>query len=327
MSDLIPLYGFVDDGVFLTKGGALGVVLRLDGVDYECLEPQQREAVTTRFEVALRVWDERHALCRSTCSSATRRPAGRRASASRRRHVAAAPARAFHAQARGPLHRVACTSSCVVEADASADGAGRAQARRALRAPLTASREWFSSARTIVRLDGDLDRRRAQLRHKVDAFVQQLEDTVAPRLLSKGEAFAFFRRLVNYTPEKADAVRLRAGHVSRLRHLRLGARVSSDASAPRRPLRPRAHAQGAAGAHVSAPVSGALRDPVESHARERMAAGSAGGGPPGDSREAPALPQRQGQSHQLCDRHQHQPRRRCSSTTAPPPSCGTWARP
>ena len=31
MSDLIPLYGFVDDGVFLTKSGDLGVVLALDG--------------------------------------------------------------------------------------------------------------------------------------------------------------------------------------------------------------------------------------------------------------------------------------------------------
>src|SRR4029453_3203341 len=62
MSDLIPLYGFVDDRTFLTKSGALGAVLALDGVDYECLDPQQREAVTTRFEVALRLWDERTRL-------------------------------------------------------------------------------------------------------------------------------------------------------------------------------------------------------------------------------------------------------------------------
>ena len=58
MSSLINLYGFVDDGVFLTKGGDLGVVLALGGVDYACLDPDQREAVTRRFEVALRLWDE-----------------------------------------------------------------------------------------------------------------------------------------------------------------------------------------------------------------------------------------------------------------------------
>ncbi len=36
---LLNLYGFVDDQVFLTKSGDLGVVLALQGVDYECLDP------------------------------------------------------------------------------------------------------------------------------------------------------------------------------------------------------------------------------------------------------------------------------------------------
>src|SRR5437667_9196382 len=58
LNSLINLYGFVDDQVFLTKSGDLGVVLGLDGVDYECLDTDQREAVSRRFEVALRVLDE-----------------------------------------------------------------------------------------------------------------------------------------------------------------------------------------------------------------------------------------------------------------------------
>src|SRR6266540_2944303 len=58
MTTLINLYGFVDDAVFLTKSGDLGMVLGLGGVDYECLDASQREAVTRRFEVALRLWDE-----------------------------------------------------------------------------------------------------------------------------------------------------------------------------------------------------------------------------------------------------------------------------
>src|SRR5207249_9103860 len=58
MCSLIPLYGFVDDAVFLTKSGAVGLVLALGGVDYEFLDASQREAVTRRFEIALRVFDE-----------------------------------------------------------------------------------------------------------------------------------------------------------------------------------------------------------------------------------------------------------------------------
>ena len=55
---LVPWAAFLDDRVFLTKAGGVGVVLELRGVDYECLDVPQREAVTARFEAALRLWDE-----------------------------------------------------------------------------------------------------------------------------------------------------------------------------------------------------------------------------------------------------------------------------
>jgi type IV secretion system protein VirB4 len=44
------------------------------------------------------------------------------------------------------------------------------------------------------------------LRTTVDALVVQLADTVAPRVMPQGEAFTFFRRLLNYTPGKAEAI-------------------------------------------------------------------------------------------------------------------------
>ncbi len=207
MSDLIPLYGFVDDSVFLTKGGDLGVVLALEGVDYECLDPQQREAVTTRFEVALRLWDERtrlyqYVLKRNRVARVDdTHPHPAVDTLLRRRH-------AFLHTQQAELFTVSLYLVVVVEGDRQAT-AWAHHARRVWRAPIAAAREWFSTVGTMVRLDDDLDRQRVQLRHKVDAFMQQLEDAVGPRLLSKDEAFTFFRRLVNYTPEKADGIRLR----------------------------------------------------------------------------------------------------------------------
>ena len=59
LCDLVPWVGFVDDGVFFTKTGALGLVLELAGVDYECLDAEARSLVTARFEAALRLWDAR----------------------------------------------------------------------------------------------------------------------------------------------------------------------------------------------------------------------------------------------------------------------------
>ena len=52
LSGLVALWGFVDDCVFLTKAGAVGIVCRLHAQDAECLDHDQRRAVAERFEQA-----------------------------------------------------------------------------------------------------------------------------------------------------------------------------------------------------------------------------------------------------------------------------------
>src|SRR5450759_3401419 len=58
LNSLIALWGFVDDTTFLTKAGAVGVLYRLQGVDFECLAHPQRQVMAHRFEQALRQLDE-----------------------------------------------------------------------------------------------------------------------------------------------------------------------------------------------------------------------------------------------------------------------------
>ena len=58
LNSLIALWGFVDDHTFLTKAGHLGLVYRLAGVDFECLDHAQRRDIVHRFEAALRCLDE-----------------------------------------------------------------------------------------------------------------------------------------------------------------------------------------------------------------------------------------------------------------------------
>ncbi len=55
---LLALWGFVDGQTFLTKAGDVGIVYRLTGADYECLDQTQRRDVVHRFEAALRLFDE-----------------------------------------------------------------------------------------------------------------------------------------------------------------------------------------------------------------------------------------------------------------------------
>ena len=59
VNSLLTPWGFVDDETFITKAGHVGMVFRLTGVDYECLDVNTRRDVVHRFEAALRVLDER----------------------------------------------------------------------------------------------------------------------------------------------------------------------------------------------------------------------------------------------------------------------------
>ena len=59
---LVNLFSFVDSDTFLTKSGDVGVVLRVRGVDHECLDPDQLDHIGRRFEATLKVFDERFRL-------------------------------------------------------------------------------------------------------------------------------------------------------------------------------------------------------------------------------------------------------------------------
>ena len=56
----VNLYGFVDENVFLTKTGDLGVIFEVRGVDYECLDAETVDGLTKRLESAFRLFDENY---------------------------------------------------------------------------------------------------------------------------------------------------------------------------------------------------------------------------------------------------------------------------
>jgi len=59
-NELVNLYGFSDEHVFLTKTGDLSVILEVRGVDYECLDGATIDGFTKRLESALKLFDERY---------------------------------------------------------------------------------------------------------------------------------------------------------------------------------------------------------------------------------------------------------------------------
>ena len=60
LNEYVNLYGFVADNVFLTKSGDLGVVIQVDGIDYECLDQNTLDNLTRRLEAASRGFSEQY---------------------------------------------------------------------------------------------------------------------------------------------------------------------------------------------------------------------------------------------------------------------------
>jgi type IV secretory pathway VirB4 component len=176
LNSLIGLWGFVDDETFITKAGHVGIVYRLAGVDYECLDQAQRRDVVHRYEAALRGLDE---SCRVYQYLIKRRVAPIEAAPCRQRlaHEAVQRRAAYLNSRRGELYELDVHLVLVYEGLRSGGSAAR-RARTFWTEPRTAIRNWLSPSANLALVESDLDRVVAQLRHKAAAFEVQLADSV-----------------------------------------------------------------------------------------------------------------------------------------------------
>lgn len=207
VSGLLALWGFVDEHAFMTKAGALGVVYRLEGADYECLDHAERRTIAHRFERALRQLDEsfrvyQYLIKRSAAPIA----------AERHSHPLVDQAladRATHFDARGDLLFELDLFLVVLYEGWRAQPTPAKSLVGALKAPLAAARRSLSAREAADNLDAELARALALLHQKSDAFVTQFADEVRPALLSKADAFRMLRQLVNYAPHKISSIALK----------------------------------------------------------------------------------------------------------------------
>ena len=204
---MLAIWGFVDEHTFLTKAGALGVTFRLDGVDDECLDHEQRRLIVRRFEQALRHLDEsfrvyQYLIKRSAAPIPVHRhlqPAVDRALTSRAAYFAAHADGLFQfslylvvlyegwTYRMSPLHRLAGFVA----------------------SPGQAAKQLLSPAAVGAVMHEQLTPALAHLYEKASAFVSQLSDVVDPSMLTKHQAFQMLRQLLNYAPHKVTATTLK----------------------------------------------------------------------------------------------------------------------
>jgi len=200
LNELLALWGFVDDSAFLTKAGHVGLVYRVQGIDYEGLTHQQRQALVHRVEAGLRLLDEhcrlyQYVIKRSIepiVSAPCQQPIA---------HEAIQRRAAYLNGRRHQLYDIGLFLVLLYEAPNSARRS--THLHRVFQAPRQAFRGWLSSEKTIQLLEVELDRAIGTLYHKADAFEIQASEFRLARL-GKSDAFSFFRQLVNYDSVAAE---------------------------------------------------------------------------------------------------------------------------
>ena len=204
VNSLLAPWGFIDDEAFITKAGHVGLVFRLTGVDYECLDVTARRDAVHRLEAALRVLDEH---CRVYQYLVKRRidPIEAAVCADPVANDAIQQRAAFLNERRHELYEIELYLALVYEGWHGRGASTRLQ--NVIRQPREALRRWLSSAAVLSLVEGDVHRTVDHLRQKAAAFEVQLADSVKPVRLTKTEAFRFFRRLVNYSPPGSAALK------------------------------------------------------------------------------------------------------------------------
>jgi len=211
MSSLIGLFGFVDEHTFLTKTGDLGVVLRVPGVDAECLDHAERDHAARRFEGAARALDERFRVYQYLLKRDHASIPHRHYDNAVVEHAISNRLSFLNAKS-GDLYTLDIFFVLMYEGW-HRTSAPQSRLRALINRPQDAIAEMLSGGRVLTLVEDDLARACELLATKASSFVIQLEDALGIERLDKSAAFAFFRRLLNFAPHKLHSKLRYDGHL------------------------------------------------------------------------------------------------------------------
>jgi len=197
LNELISLSTFVDDSTFLTKGGELGVVVRVRGVDYECLDPRDLENVARRFEACLRGLGEDYRLYQYLSKRAEPHIVFREYQNTPVVDRAIRGRMQFLGEKAAELYSIEIYFVILFEGWRK-HKSEQIPAGKWIQNTGSLLKERFSvKARTRI-LESDLSRAIKTLEAKTASILVQLKDLLNAELLRANEAYRFLARLVNY---------------------------------------------------------------------------------------------------------------------------------
>jgi type IV secretion system protein TrbE len=210
LNAMINLFGFVGPYLFLTKLGELGVVLEMEGVDYECLEASTVDTLTKRLESALRLFDEnyrvyqllfkhnRQAIPHSFCGKPI-------VDAAIRDRVAYFEKKSENLFSLSIYIVVLCPALAARRSLAGALWEFPNNPRRSLKELASQF-----STNCSVQLDAiEMGKAQSALLQKVESFRTQVRDLISIRLLGKQDAFQMLKGTLNLDSRKLIAAKLK----------------------------------------------------------------------------------------------------------------------
>src|SRR5215831_17266075 len=188
LNEYINLYGFVSDQAFLTKSGDLGVVIQVEGIDYECLDENPIDSITRRLEVAQKIFDPQfriyqYLLKRNNAAIPYQLYDSEVVDQAIRNRVAYLQSRAEKLYSVGIYYvilyqGVSYRPSLLKSLATFPSSPGTA---------LSELSDLFSSHRQITFIDSQVSAALTLLLHRADGFVSQLEDLCQLTLLCKDQ--------------------------------------------------------------------------------------------------------------------------------------------
>jgi type IV secretion system protein VirB4 len=199
LNDHINLYGFWNETAFLTKGGDVGMVLSVPGVDYESLDRSEQEYAVKRLEAALKAFGPGFHVYQYLFKS--NRPDIPFAKYDDPIVEAAIEQRRkFFEAKRDHLYQVEIFYCILLEGARSKIGVSAALGQL-FRDPAGAFGELkaqFTNDNMKTLLRTHIERDVARLEQRVQAFNRQLADFMQIEVLGRRGQFRFFRRLLNF---------------------------------------------------------------------------------------------------------------------------------
>jgi type IV secretion system protein VirB4 len=210
LNEQVNLFGFIGPHVFLTKTGEVGLILEVQGVDYECLDAAAIDGFTKRLESALKLFDEncrvyQYLFKRNNETIPYKLYANPVVDAAIKNRIAYLAGKVDTLFSLSVYFVVLYEGFQASHKLASALTHLTSDPKRAF----AELRAHFSGEKQTVLLGRHVSEAETALLQKARSFILHVSDFLAARLLDKQDAFRVLKKTLNFHPAKLELAKLK----------------------------------------------------------------------------------------------------------------------